>query len=159
MPKRLTARKFAVVGCGTKCSLSREKLGHEAFQIVHSMYEQGLNDFVMEERLRAVDINLSHGSIGRHRKNHLVDEAETMDEALEDLSDLEAIELALKRGQKNIKNWKLTPSEYIKFMELKYRLTQGSTNDAMFAALAAAGAEDDADTGPDEEYEDVEEAE
>jgi hypothetical protein len=124
------------------------------------MYEAALNDFEMEKRLRAVDVNLSHGAIGRHRKNHLVEaDSVEMDEGLAELTDIEAIELALSRGQKNIKNWKLTPSEYIKFMELKYRLTSGSTNDAMFAALAAGAAEEDEQSGPegfDEPLEDPE---
>lgn len=158
MPRRLSASKLVVQGCTAKCTLNPENLGPEKHEIVHALYEQGVNDFKMEEQLRAVGLTLSHGAIGRHRKNHLVNESETMDEDLAGLSDIEAIELALQRGQKNIKNWKLTPSEYIKFMELKYRLTQGSTNDAMFAALASAGAEEDEDEGPSAEPEELEEA-
>lgn len=159
MPKRLAPKKYLVQGCTAKCSLSKDSLGPEKFAIVHGWFEAGWNDFKMEDSARAADMTLSHGAIGRHRKNHLVDADSAMDEEAAELSDLEAIELALKQGQKNIKNWKLTPSEYVKFMELKYRLTQGSTNDAMFAALAAAGAEEDESEGPTGEPEELEEAE
>lgn len=160
MPKRLEPKKFRVNGdCSQKCSLHITNLGEKTSAIVHGWYEQGLNDFKIEDNLREMDIKRSHGSIGRHRRNHLdVDDGTDGDEALEGLTDLEAIDLALARGQRNINNWKLTPSEYIKFMELKYRLTQGSTNDAMFAALASAGAEEDEDEGPSAEPEELEEA-
>lgn len=147
MPKRLEPKKFRINGdCSQKCSLHITNLGEKTAAIVHGWYEQGLNDFKIEDNLREMDIKRSHGSIGRHRRNHLdVDDGTDGDEALEGLTDLEAIDLALARGQRNINNWKLTPSEYIKFMELKYRLTQGSTMDAMYAAMAAAGSAQDDD--------------
>lgn len=157
MPKRLTPKPLTVKGCSAKCSLNKDNLSESEFKTIHGWYEAGWNDFKMEEAGRDLGLTLSHGAIGRHRKNHLVEESETLDDDLSGLSDLEAIDLALSRGQANIKNWKLTPSEYIKFMELKYRLTQGSTNDALFATLAEVGSGANAeDNGPSEDLEEAE---
>jgi len=161
VPKRLTPKQFVVSGdCTPQCSLSKEALGPEAHEVVHDLFQAGWNDHKIEDRVRALNIPLSHGSIGRHRKNHLI-EADSIVEnpELAALDDVQALEEILKQGQKHIHSWKVTPSEYFKAMELKYRLTQGSTNDAMFAALAMAGSEEDESTGPAEEPEGVEEAE
>jgi hypothetical protein len=158
VPKRLSPKRYLVSGdCTPKCSVSKESLGEEAFSLVHGLYEQGLNDWKMEERLRAVNVMLSHGSIGRHRKLHLIEaDSVTEDPELAELDDVAALEHILKQGQKQIRSWKVTPSEYFKAMELKYRLTQGSTNDAMFAALASGAAEEDDPTGPEEDDEPLE---
>lgn len=151
MPKRLSSKRYVVGGCTSTCSLNEAALGPHWSKTLHAWYEEGMNDFLMEERARGQGLNVSHGAIGRHRKNHLI-EADSVqeDESMAELDDVSALEAILKQGQKQIKSWKVTPSEYFKAMELKYRLTQGSTNDAMFAALAGVGAEEDEDTGPEE---------
>lgn len=154
MPRRLKPTSYVVNGdCSPKCSVNVANLGPEKAQIVHGWYEAGINDFKMEELARAAGFKLSHGALGRHRRLHITDKNQIeADESLADLDDIEALDLILKRGQTQIHNWKLTPSEYFKAMEMKYRLTQGSTMDAMYAAMAAAGSdEEEDDDGPEEE--------
>ena len=147
MPKRLKPTKYVVNGdCSSKCSLNVVNLGEKTADIVHGWFEGGLNDFKIEDNLREMDITRSHGSIGRHRRNHLTEASQIdEDEGLSDLDDIEALDMIIKRGQTQIPKWKLTPSEYFKAMEMKYRLTQGSTMDAMYAAMAAAGSDGDED--------------
>jgi hypothetical protein len=157
MPKRLSPTEFVVAGsCSQRCSLNKVNLGEKRHALVMDWYQMGYNDFKIEELARAAGMKMSHGAIGRHRKSHLIDKA-TMktDESLAELDDIEALDLILERGQTQIKGWKITPSEYFKAMEMKYKLTQGSTMDAMYAALAAAGAEEDAET--EDRPEDLEE--
>lgn len=147
MPRRLKPTKFTVSGCSAKCSLHPDNLTVKGYETLHEWYEFGYNDVKMEDLARKQGMTVTYGAIGRHRKNHLVrtEELET-DETLAELDDVGALDAILKRGQTQIKSWKISPSEYFKAMELKYKLTQGSTMDAMYAAMAAAATEDDAET-------------
>lgn len=145
---RIQPALYVVNGdCSDKCTINPKRLGEKWGPIVHEMYERGLNDFKIEDACRAEGLELSHGALGRHRRAHLTRKEDmAVDESLGDLDDVEALDLIIKRGQTQIKNWKLTPSEFFKAMEMKYKLTQGSTMDAMFAAMAAAAT--DRDEGP-----------
>jgi hypothetical protein len=62
---------------------------------------------------------------------------------------LEAIDLILKQGSKQIGNWKVTPSDFFKALDMKYKLTQGSVFDGFMEALTAA--EDDLEEDEDSE--------
>jgi len=109
-------------------------------------YDQGFTDFKIELLAHEAGVTISHGAIGRHRRFHLRDGSTiATDDTLAELDDIESLDLILKRGQTFIPSWKITPSEYFKAMEMKYRLTSGSTMDAMFAAMAAAGQDLDMD--------------
>jgi len=122
-------------------------------------YGSALNDKKMEIRAREAGMNITYGSFGRHRRLHLTEaDSIEMDESLAELGDVEALDEILKQGQKNIRNWRVTPSEYFKAMELKYKLTQGSTMDAMYAAMAKAGSDEgDEDSEREDRPEDMEE--
>lgn len=144
MPRRLKPTQFTVSGCSAKCSLHPDNLTAKGYEAVHEWYQFGYNDFKIEELARKQGMTITYGAIGRHRKNHLVrtEELES-DETMAELDDVQALDAILKRGQTQIKSWKISPSEYFKAMELKYKLTQGSTMDAMYAAMAEAATDDD----------------
>jgi hypothetical protein len=144
VPRRLKPTQYTVSGCNAKCSLNPDNLTKKGYEAVHEWYQFGYNDVKIEDLARKQGMTITYGAIGRHRKNHLVktDELET-DEGLAELDDVQALDAILKRGQTQIKSWKISPSEYFKAMELKYRLTQGSTMDAMYAAMAEAATDDD----------------
>ena len=146
MPRRLKPTQYTVSGCTAKCSLHPDNLGEKGYQALHEWYQFGYNDVKMEELARNQGMTVTYGAIGRHRKNHLVrtEELET-DEELALLSDVEALDAILKKGQTQIKSWKISPSEWFKALEMKYKLTQGSVMDAMYAAMAAAGSDSDDD--------------
>ena len=147
MPRRLKPTQYTVSGCSAKCSLHPDNIGAKGYEALHEWYQFGYNDIKMEDLARKQGMTLTYGAIGRHRKNHLVRTEELeVDEKLAELDDVGALDAILKRGQTQIKSWKISPSEYFKAMELKYKLTQGSTMDAMYAAMAAAATEDDAET-------------
>lgn len=122
-------------------------------------YGSALNDKKMEIRARDAGMDITYGSFGRHRRLHLTEaDSIEMDESLAELDDVEALDEILKQGQKNIRNWKVTPSEYFKAMELKYKLTQGSTMDAMYAAMAKAGSDEgEEDSASEDRPDDLEE--
>lgn len=149
MPRHLKRTKYRVNGdCSSKCKLNPGNLGPEKAQMMLGWYEDALNDFKIEDLARAAGIDCSHGSIGRHRKLHLDEMDKTeIDESLGEKDDVEILDVILKKGATQIPQWKITPSEWFKALEMKYRLTGGDTADAMYAAMAAAGAE----TGEDAE--------
>jgi len=133
-------------------------MGDERAKMVHEWYEMGLNDWKIEENAKNSGFHLGHGVIGRHRKLHLTDKlALDADEGMAELDDLEALDAIIKRGQTQIKNWKLTPSEYFKAMEMKYKISSGSSMDAMYAAMASAGADSEDDEEGENQSEGVEE--
>jgi len=147
MPKRLVKTDYVVNGdCGIRCGLNPGQLGKEKAAIVLNWYQSALNDHKMEDLARAAGIDVSHGTIGRHRKLHL-DEAgaSKVDESLADKDDVEILDVILKKGATQVPGWNITPSEWFKALEMKYRLTGGDTADAMYAAMAQAGAEGDDD--------------
>jgi len=152
MPRRLKPTQYTVSGCNAKCSMHPDNITQAGYDMYHEWYQFGYNDVKMEELGKKQGQHISYGAIGRHRKNHLVrtEELET-DETLADLDDVGALDAILKRGQTQIKSWKISPSEYFKAMELKYRLTQGSTMDAMYAAMAAAATDDGEDESETED--------
>jgi hypothetical protein len=54
------------------------------------------------------------------------------------LSDIEALEAIIKRGQQYIPTWRITPSEYFKALDMYYKLTKGSAFDGLMSSFAAA---------------------
>jgi hypothetical protein len=149
MPRFLKRARYVVNGdCTAKCTLNPGNLGPEKARMMLGWYEDALNDLKIEDLARAAGIETSHGSIGRHRKRHLDDlDATDVDVSLGEKDDVEILDVILKKGATQIPQWKITPSEWFKALEMKYRLTGGDTADAMYAAMAAAGAE----TGEDAE--------
>src|SRR5574343_877387 len=136
--KRLQPAKYTITSaCTDKCSINEARIGERFAQMVLGWFEDGLNDVKISDLAREAGCNVTYGSLGRHRANHLEKLGENRaNEKLTELDDIEALDLILKRGQTQIDNWKLTPSEWFKALDMKYKLTQGSTMDAMFAAMA-----------------------
>lgn len=94
------------------------------------------------ERANARGVAITDGSVNRHRKRHLTFADASIERAdFADLSELEALDMAIKQGQKNINTWKMTPSEWMKALELKLRLTEGSDFVGFQSAMASANAE------------------
>ena len=138
--------------CHGGCSISEAALGPERHQMVHDWLEAGDSYQTVCEKGMAAGFRITQGSLGRHLRNHTTDEARVAEnQDFGKLDELAALDAAIKQGQKNIPNWKMTPGEWMKAMELKLRLTQGTVFDGMLAAMAAAGAEDD-DEGNQPEY-------
>ena len=150
MPKRLLPTEYVVTGaCSPTCTIGKVKLGEGRHALVHAWYEQGHNDFKIEELAHAAGFRISHGAIGRHRKEHLLKKSEmSEDPSLGTLSDLEAIEAILKKGQTQIPSWKITPTEWFKAMDIKYRMTQGSAFEGTLSAMAAAASEIEGEEDP-----------
>ena len=138
------AGRFIVNGsCSASCTLSAARLGDVSNKKVHVMYEAGLADDPIVAAAAGLGIKVSKGSVHRHRKNHLTnyDDLER-DDGLAELSELEAIDLAIKMGQRGIKNWNMTPGEWKGFVELKLKMTEGTAFDGFVAAVASASQED-----------------
>ena len=122
--------------------------------MVHGWYEQGLNDKEIAKNAATAGFTLSHGSIGRHRANHMEPKGEIREgRSLTKRTDLEIIESMIQAGGDRADQFKMTPSETMKAMELKYKLTQGSAFESMLDALnRAAMSEEDLALDSAEEY-------
>ena len=153
MAARLRPRKWDLLGtCSPKCSLNIENLGEERALMVHGWFEQGLNDKTISKNAVSAGFPLSHGAVGRHRANHLEPKGETYaGRSVTKSTDLEIIEGLIQVGGQRLDEFKVTPSELMKAMELKYKMTQGSAFESMLDALARAAAdEDDEDEDEDD---------
>ena len=145
MAARLRPRKWDLLGsCTKKCSLSEAVLGEDSAKMVHGWYEQGLNDKQIAKNAFLAGITLSHGAVGRHRQNHLEPKGEMRGSvSTKRRTDLEIIEDMIQAGGDAAGQFKMTPSETMKAMELKYKLTSGSAFEGMLDALNRAAMEDD----------------
>ena len=145
MAARLRPRKWALLGsCGPKCSLSVGSLGEERAKLVHGWYEEGLNDKDIAKNAYVAGFTISHGSAGRHRANHLEPLGEIREtRTVRTRTDLEIIESMIQAGGDRADQFKMTPSETMKAMELKYKLTQGSAFEGMLDALNRAAMDED----------------
>jgi len=152
------AKWVRLASCSKQCSLNPEQMGDKYAQIVHGWYEQGLGDGAIGKNLFELGLSVSESTIARHRSKHMMKQGELTDQPLAEgeegpeLSDLEALDAILRQGSKQIGKWRVTPSDFFKAMDMKYKLTQGSVFQGMLEALAAA--EED-----DEEFEGMEEDE
>jgi hypothetical protein len=112
--------------------------------MVHGWYEQGLNDKEIAKNAFVAGFALSTGAIGRHRQNHLEPLGEQRESrGTRKRTDLEIIEEMIQAGGDRASQFRMTPSETMKAMELKYKLTQGSAFEGMLDALALAAMEED----------------
>ena len=145
MVRRLRPRKWALMGnCGPKCSLNEANIGPEHAKMAHGWYEQGLNDKDIAKNAFSAGFNLSHGAVGRHRANHLEPLGEIKEtRSQKTRTDLEIIESMIQAGGDRADQFKMTPSETMKAMELKYKLTQGSAFESMLDALNRAAMEEE----------------
>jgi hypothetical protein len=148
--------------CTSRCGLNEAKIGEEKAKIVHGWFEQGLNDQKIGQASFELGLDLSKSAIGRHRQKHLqgLEEITEANPVKEKIQDLDALEMILQQGASQIENWKVTPSDYFKALDMKYKLTQGSAFQGMLEALAVAdededepGEEETADEGPSESEE------
>ncbi len=124
--------------------LHERHLTPERGEMVHGWYEQGLNDKEIAKNCFGAGFSLGSGSIGRHRANHM----EPMGEIRESRSvgkrtDLEIIESMIQAGGDRAQQFKMTPSETMKAMELKYKLTSGSAFESMLDMLNRAAMEEE----------------
>jgi hypothetical protein len=112
--------------------------------MVHGWFEQGLNDKNIAKNASAAGFPLSHGAVGRHRGNHLEPKGEITPAGPQKAkTDLEIIEAMIQAGGERAEDFKMTPSETMKAMELKYKLTQGSAFEGMLDALNRAGMDEE----------------
>jgi hypothetical protein len=112
--------------------------------MVHGWYEEGLNDKSIAKNAFTAGFPLSHGAVGRHRSNHLEPKGETLGARIATRrTDLEIIEAMIQAGGERAGEFKMTPSETMKAMELKYKLTQGSAFEGMLDALNRAAMDED----------------
>ena len=161
--KRLQPTRFLVDGCGPRCSLNAKNIGEERATLVHGWLEAGKNDEEVALAAQTAGFRLNPSSIGRHRQKHLVAPDKAGENAeMGKLSDVEALEAIIKRGQQFIPTWRITPTEYFKALDLYYKLTKGSAfDDLMSSFAAAANAIEDEDNGQprsnDPGYKDVSE--
>jgi hypothetical protein len=138
---RLRPRQWDLLkACTKNCTLSEAKLGAEHAKIVHGWYEQGLGDQKIAQNSYELGLTLSMGAIGRHRGKHLRPHTEITetDPTGPKMDDLDALEKILDVGSRQIDNWKVTPSDYFKALDMKYKLTQGSAFQGTLDQLALA---------------------
>jgi len=145
MPARLRPRKWILLGtCSVKCTLNEAKVGEDGAKMLHGWFEQGLNDRDIAKNAVQAGMPLSHGAAARHRQNHLEPKGEIFSRPREkQRTDLEIIEEMIQSGGANAHTFKMTPSETMKAMELKYKMTQGSAFESMLDALNRAVDDDD----------------
>jgi hypothetical protein len=145
MATRLRPRKWALLGnCSHKCLLHERHLSNERREMVHGWYEQGLNDKEIAKNCFEAGFSLGSGTIGRHRANHMEPLGEIRESrAQKKRTDLEIIEDMIQAGGERAGQYKMTPSETMKAMELKYKMTQGSAFEGMLDALTRAAMEED----------------
>jgi len=120
--------------------------------MVHGWYEQGLTDRVIAQNSYEIGLSLSVGAIGRHRGKHMRPHIEYSDTPSvgAPMEDLEALDKILDVGSRQIDNWKITPSDWFKALEAKYKLTQGSAFQSTLDALNVAGlAEEEDESSPE----------
>lgn len=148
MPAKLKPAKFRVEGCGDRCNCGPGVLGADRAKIIHGWFEEGLNNDEIAARAKAVDPEwgLSNGSLGRHRANHLRQLVDGEDDApVEDLSDIEALRRFIQRGVSQMGKWRIDPGNWMKAVDMYYKMTQGSAMADFFSALSAAASGDNED--------------
>lgn len=158
MSQRLRPAKWTLTQkCTKRCSVNPANIGDDKYKLVHGWYEQGLNDHKIAQNAFHADLDLSPAALGRHRANHMLQAGETPmvpgDAAVKKkLTDLEALDAILEQGASQIEQWRITPSDWFKALDAKYKLTQGSAFEDMLEALAIAEDDDEEDfEGVDED--------
>jgi hypothetical protein len=117
-------------------------VGEERAKLVHGWFEAGQNDDEIAKNALTAGFRLNPSSIGRHRQKHLVSPEKASENAeMGKLSDVEALEAIISRGQQFIPTWRITPTEYFKALDLYYKLTKGSAFDDLMSSFAAAANE------------------
>ena len=157
----LPPRKFRILDkCQRSCTLNVANHSPRTASLIHAWYEEGWNNFGIMAKAALLDTKLSHGSVARHRANHLevIDPDEVEEEVSESenqkLSDVQILDRIIRQGSKqlNSKGAKISPEMTMRAMELKYKLTQGSVMEDTFAAIARAmGGENPAAAQSEEE--------
>jgi hypothetical protein len=153
MATRLRPRKWDLLGtCTAKCSINEANIGEERAKLVHGWFEEGLNDKTIAKNAFTSGFTVSHGAVGRHRQNHMEPKGEIREGRTgKQWSDLEIIDNMIQAGGDRADQFKMTPSETMKAMELKYKLTAGSAFEGMLDALnRAAMEEDDLEPAPND---------
>lgn len=155
MGKAFAPQRLVVGDCPTACSLNANKLDEHA-EAIHSFIEAGKTVHQIVELAAGLGVELSWSAVRRHRSGHLrpFEPSDAADEALiagSGMSLIETVDLALRLGARNVRNWKLTPQDYIRFAEIKIKLDGGEGNryllelfDGPDAAEALAEAEEHA---------------
>lgn len=140
----MMARHLRVEGCKAACTLNATRYPPRVGDAIHKWYEDGFNNYAIIAKASLLDVNISHGAVARHRANHLVvydpaDEApipegESEGEAI---SDIDALSRLISEGSRNFgrKGIKISPELWLRAMELKYKLTQGSVMADTFDAI------------------------
>jgi hypothetical protein len=125
------------------------RVGDAEYLLIHADIERGESDKGTAERAQRRGTQITFGSVNRHRKRHLRP-AEIVTERSDfaDLSEIEALTEAIRQGQTMIPGWKMTPGEWMKALELKMRLTEGTVFDAFLGAVASASQEVADDDSP-----------
>lgn len=153
MPAKLQPARFAITSrCTRLCSFNAANLPAGAGQVIHSWYEEGLNDRAIVARAAEIGIKLSTTPAWRHRTKHLekvegtIPTAPDPGKAAPKLSDLEILEKLIARGAETISlsSTKVSAEMLMKALELKHKMTQGSVFDQLLGSLA----EDDPDDLP-----------
>ncbi len=141
MPARLRPRKWDLLAsCTPGCSLNAKNITEGNANIIHGWYEQGLGDQQIGANAYELGLSLSAGAIGRHKGNHMRPHTEITetDTISPKMADLEALEKILDVGSRQIDSWKVTPSDYFKALDMKYKLTSGSVLQGTLDQLALA---------------------
>ena len=147
MATRLRPAKWTrLKSCSKRCGLNPANLGDDKYKMVHGWYEEGLNDFNIAKNASHIGVQVSQSSVARPRSKHPATSGEVAHAAPaggaeENLSDLDALDKILKVGSSQIDSWRITPSDWFKALDAKYKLTQGSAFQDTLEALAIA--EDD----------------
>lgn len=152
---KLKPRKFyRNEKCSGACSLSVARLPGDMPNIVHGWFEAGKNNQQIVELAARVNVKISNGAIGRHRKNHLdpVDERaphDPTDLKLDRVNHIEFLEQLVARGATNVHMARVSPELSLKAIDMIYKLTQGSQMESFMEAVSAAmagGASDEDDS-------------
>lgn len=144
--KRKSTKYILLDKCGSKCSVSEVNIGKPRATLLHGWFEAGQSDHKIEDLARAAGFTVTAASVGRHFRNHLIeaDQVELREDYAE-MGELEALQQAIKQGQKNMGNWKMTPSEWMKALELYMKFTEGTVYDGLLDAMELAEFDEETD--------------
>ncbi len=156
-----TKAKYVIAGCDRRCSIHDANLPPGLGQQIHQWYEDGMNRDDIRAKALETRTNLSVGSIGRHKKNHLHpeqadlpaapdgshDNSETPERQLSELDILNAI---IQRGGQRMKSptTNVTTEQTMTAIAMKQKLTEGNVFDDMFKALFETEDDDMSDLIP-----------
>ena len=121
--------------------------------LVHKWIEEGANNPQIIARGKELGLHFSNGSIANHKAKHLQFIGDSplapvlggTPSSGEPMSELQVVDAIIQQGGKRlgVSGQNVTTEQLLRAIELKFKLTQGSVFEAMYAAMSGIGGPDD----------------